>query len=147
MIPILLVIAAAATGAPADLLLLCRGASVAQVQTSKTEAVVYSPSGSATGSASTSEPQSINIETEFELVDGKARMHVPSVASGGASGNANWFPVSDLKITQDEFSGKVKYGFLLGSSTFRIDRRTGRISTSGGYQGTCEKQEVEKQKF
>ena len=131
-----------------ELLLTCEGSTVANVTTSQTVARASDSSGaSAEGSASTSQPMRVPFTVQFRLENGLPSMHIPASAVQGAQGNAGWFPVTDFVATDSEFAGKVRLGFLYGSSRFRIDRRTGQITTSGGFEGSCRKEEIGAAKF
>lgn len=143
-----LLLAAAVQTPENEMLLICQGETMANINAASTRAQVVTSDGrSAYGTAQTTTPATVPFSVQFRMISGKAEMNVPSMATGGASGEANWFPVSNLRISESEISGKVKFGFLYGSSKFRIDRRTGRISTSGGFQGICERQNLAGNKF
>lgn len=103
--------------------------------------------GSAEGQITKTEPVAVSFRVELRVTNGVASMRVPKIATGGYEGEANWFPVKNYLETPGEFSGRVRFGLFAGSSTFRIDRRTGEISTSGGFSGTCTKQDLTQHKF
>lgn len=61
-------------------------------------------------------------------------MRLPSsVVPDMTSNKAGWFKVKDLVVNDREIMGKVAMNFL-ASSRFRIDRRTGVMTSSGGYR-------------
>lgn len=56
----------------------------------------------------------------------------------------SWQRAEQVKITDDQITGNLRTT-IFSKSTFTIDRRSGVISTSGGYTGVCRK--VEGQAF
>lgn len=131
-----------------ELLLKCDGTSLARLNTSTTTADVRdSNNHSATGEASTTEAVRIPFQVMVRIKDGTAQMNVPGLAAPEINdGKAGWFPVKSLIVSDDEITGKVRFN-LFASSTFRVDRRTGAISTSGGYTGSCVKQDLSQRAF
>jgi hypothetical protein len=78
----------------------------------------------------------------IEIVGGNARVKLPSpmvpLLSGG--GNGGWFTVSDLWVNDDEITGVIRLN-ALNKPKFRIDRRSGQISITGGFSdftGQCD---------
>ena len=86
----------------------------------------------------------------FEMADGAARLHLPSalvtaVHSGDADG---WWPVSDLRVTDDAISGRLRLN-IVNKPSFRIDRFNGDIELNGlmPFRGQCESTAGEVRKF
>lgn len=86
----------------------------------------------------------------FEMVDGAARLHLPSalvtaVHSGDTDG---WWPVSDLRVTDDAISGRLRLN-IVNKPSFRIDRVNGDIELNGlmPFRGQCESTAGEARKF
>ena len=52
----------------------------------------------------------------------------------------------ELQVTDRDITGKIKIN-LLNNSSFRIDRISGRLTSSGGFQGDCEPEDVTRRKF
>lgn len=141
-------LAASPAHAADELLLICDGVTYTNVESARTTGAVADNQGySAGASITTTRPGEVPFRVQFRLLDGAARMNVPAFASGGAKGDANWFPVSNLAVSDSEITGRVKFGFWYGSSNFRIDRRTGTMTTSGGFNGGCQKQDITQRAF
>ena len=86
----------------------------------------------------------------FEMAGGVARLHLPKslvtlVNSGGEDG---WWPVSELKVSEDVISGHVRIN-LVNKPSFRIDRVNGDIDLQGlqPFRGQCENTAGEARKF
>jgi len=62
---------------------------------------------------------------------------------GGKRGE---FRVRELQVSERDITGKIKIN-LLNNSSFRIDRISGRLTSSGGFQGDCEPEDVTRRKF
>lgn len=110
-----------------NMLLVCEGATVAEVAESTTTAAVLDNRGNtAVGRAVTSSPQAIPFAVRFEIEDGEPTLALPD----------RRYKVRDLSITDRRITGKVRYNFL-SSSRFEIDRVTGTMSSENGFQGRC----------
>ncbi len=141
-------VAVAVADPPSDeTLLVCDGTSRGNQVTSRTTGSMFDNRGnSATGYAVTTEPGTVAFRVQLRIKDGKAEMNTPPGPSpwwGG--GKAGWYPVKGLAITGDEISGRVQYNFAT-ASRFRIDRRTGTITTDK-FTGTCVKQDLSQRAF
>ncbi len=102
----LFLVAAAALG-EGEVLLSCDGGTLAAGSTAAT----YSDNTGyqAYGSASSSEPTYVPFHVELRILDGGAKMSVPSSAVSGAKGDANWFPVSNLILSDAEIQRVTRY--------------------------------------
>lgn len=144
MTPAAFILAAAlATSAP-NLNLSCTGATLVQDGSAVTlrDNRGYEVEATGTGSG----VGSVSFTVRLQIRDGVGRMNVPNAATGGMRGDAGWFPVKDLIVNDDEITGKVRLA-LLSTSRFSIDRRTGGITTSGGFSGTCQKEDDTRRAF
>lgn len=129
-----------------DLHLICEGATAVQVPTSQTTGVVTTNRGGmAVGSSVTTEAGAVAMTVQFRIRNGLAELSTPAY-SGVRQNKSGWAKVKDLVTTDDEFAGKVGAGWI-GSSRFRIDRRTGTMTSSGGYQGQCRRLEQSERQF
>jgi len=140
---------AAETATLPDIHLICSGQTAANIASETTTANVTDNRGyAASGSATTSRPTAVSMAVQFRIIDGKAEANVPRFAvpalSGGGKGG--WYPVKDVKFTDDQITGKVRYNFM-DSSTFTIDRTTGILTSSGGFQALCTKVDRAERKF
>lgn len=137
-----------ASPASEELFLVCDGGTAANATTSTTNAIVRDQYGNeVSGTASTSEPTNVNFRVQFRMLNGAAEMNVPTVATPQLrGGQAGWFPVKKLVVSDTEISGNVSYNFM-SSSRFRIDRRTGIMTSSGGFNGTCVKRDLSQRAF
>lgn len=129
------VLYAVAQGLPLTLHLICPGSSTAMAPSRSVTGGVYGSEGSVTGSATESELVTKVGTTEFKLENGSATIR-PPMGFVARKGKAGWFPVKNLTVSEDEITGELTVA-LLETSRFRIDRRTGEITTSGGYRGIC----------
>jgi hypothetical protein len=133
---------------PTQLQLSCPGSSTGMLVVESASARVTGQAGTtASANGSRSEITTIRGTVNFRLSDGIAEINVPAqflpTLHGGKAG---WFKVKELSLTDDEIIGKVSLNFL-NSSRFRIDRRSGMITTSGGFTGECSKMENQSVKF
>lgn len=138
----------AAQAAVSDLSLTCRGSVLGAVPVETTSvSAVTSTGGRAVGSGVRSEVVSRDVDLSFRIEQGQAKLRLPSALLPQIrSGNAGWFKVSNLTVTENEISGRVAINFL-SRPTFRIDRRTGEISSSGGFHGVCAADDLTQRKF
>ena len=130
-----------------EMLLICDGASVGDIVTSRTNGVALDSRGNvATGTAATIESGSVEFQVQFRTRGDIAEMNVPGgAAPWWSGGKAGWYPVKRLSITDDEITGRVQFN-LLTSSSFHIDRRTGSITTKS-FSGICRKQDLTQRAF
>lgn len=82
--------------------------------------------------------------TEFILKDGKASLKPPMIAY--YKGRDGWWEVRELVVTDTEIGGRIKYN-MFASDRFRIDRRTGELTSTGGFSGQCRKLEKTERAF
>jgi hypothetical protein len=131
-----------------ELYLACKGGATAQVATGTSSAsAIDSRGGSAAASGITTETQYIEGIVLFRMAKGLAEVNVPrQFLSGQKLGNAGWFKVKKTLVSEDEITGKIQTEFLTTSS-FRIDRRTGIMTSDGGFSGNCTLVDVMTKKF
>jgi hypothetical protein len=127
-----------AATADLDLHLLCSGGTSVQVPESVTSAQASDSWGNrASGSSVTSRPDFVSFDVQFHLVGGVARMVVPPfVLPPVNSAKGGVLAVKNLSVGDTHISGKVNFNFL-NSTSFTIDRTTGVMTTSNGFQGEC----------
>ena len=86
----------------------------------------------------------------FEMADGAARLHLPSalVTAVNSGGQEGWWPVSDLHVTADTISGRLRIN-IVNKPSFRIDRVNGDIELNGlmPFRGQCESTAGQERKF
>lgn len=124
-----------------EMLLVCTGTTLTSTPTSQTSAIVSDNSGNmALGSATSSSIQNAQVQVRLRIAGENAELFVPA-----GYNNAGWRKVKNLKIGSDEISGKISY--WLTQSSFRIDRRTGVMTTSNGFEGNCIKEDLQKRAF
>lgn len=138
----------AAQAAISDLSLTCRGSVLGAVPVETTSVSAVGNNGArAVGSGVRSEVVSQNVDLSFRIEQGQAKLRLPSALLPQLrGGNAGWFKVSNLVVSENEISGRVAINFL-SRPTFRIDRRTGEISSSGGFHGLCAADDLTQRKF
>lgn len=103
--------------------------------------------GSASGSGVRTEIREVEASVGFRLEQGLAKMQLPAMFLPNIhGGRGGWFNVKNLAVTEREITGKVAVNFLHQPS-FRIDRMTGEITSSGGFHGQCERESSEQRKF
>jgi hypothetical protein len=141
----------AGTGAPRsenEMLLICDGSTFTVAPTSQTNAFVADNRGNmVTGSATSTAPANVGFQVQLRIIGNDAEMHLPAAAAPRISAkNGGWRKVKELQITENQISGKVRTDWF-DSSSFRIDRRTGSITSEGGFSGTCRKQDLQQRAF
>ncbi|WP_133243758.1 hypothetical protein [Sphingomonas pokkalii] len=118
----------------------CPGSTTVLAPTKQGSAVVTGPAGTAaTASVERTAVDSRGV-TEFRIEGDKAFAR-PPLGFVERKGTNGWLPVKKLVVTDGEISGMVQVD-LLTASRFRIDRRTGELTTSGGFRGVCTKLEA-----
>ena len=141
-------LAAQADAAPPfpKMALVCRGQIVRAVPIEQSSAVAVDDAGhSVRASGVTERAMASDADVLFRMEDGAATLHLPSsLLPGFHNGKAGWMPVENLQVSDREIAGKVRINFLVHSS-FRIDRMTGQMTSSGGFDGACEKIDMEHQ--
>ena len=137
-VAILLAAATSAMTTPPDMLLVCEGSTLAMAPESQTSMGVVDNEGyAATGSAVTSTRADVAFTAQLRIEDGEARMNLPTfVAPEVNSSKGGWYRVKSLVVDDKRITGKVVLNFL-SSSSFEIDRRTGRMTSAGGFQAQC----------
>jgi hypothetical protein len=140
--------AAAQPAAPLELNLSCRGESTA-LATVGTESVATRNNWGGASTSYGTRQGLVTIDTliSFRLNNGAAMLSVPAALlppiHGGKRGE---FRVRELQVTERDITGKIKIN-LLNNASFRIDRISGRLTSSGGFQGDCEPEDVTRRKF
>jgi hypothetical protein len=147
-----LVLAAPATAQPPqpplELNLSCRGESTG-LATVGTESYATRNNWGGASTAYGTRQGLVTIDTliSFRLADGAAMLSVPAALlppiHGGKRGE---FRVRELMVSDRDITGKIKIN-LLNNASFRIDRISGRLTSSGGFQGDCEPEDVTRRKF
>ena len=133
---------------PLDLNLSCRGESTG-LATVGTESYATRNNWGGASTAYGTRQGLVTIDTliSFRLMGGEAMLSVPAALlppiHGGKRGE---FRVRELQITDRDITGKIKIN-LLNNASFRIDRISGRLTSSGGFQGDCEPEDVTRRKF
>lgn len=134
------------TEAALSLILACPGTSSTVAATSASSATATNNYGDRVNVyGSTIEPVEMSGTVEVRIDSGSAVVMVPAQFTGG-SGGTKWRKVKNLVVTDDEITGKVGLG-LLASTTFRIDRRSGTLTSNGGFRGQCTKIDATKRAF
>lgn len=138
----------AASAATPTLDLICTGQALASVPVETASvAAVDSYGGTAYGSGVRREVAPLEASVGFRLADGKALIHIPAwLANDINKGDAGWFKVKGLVISETVIAGKAAIGFL-NRPSFRIDRMTGEMTTSGGNRFICRPREHSEKKF
>jgi hypothetical protein len=54
--------------------------------------------------------------------------------------------VRELQVSERDIVSKIRIN-LMNNASFRIDRISGRLTSSGGFQGNCEPEDVTRRKF
>jgi len=121
--------------------LVCTGSTLTSTPSGQTSAIVSDSNGNfAVGTSTSNDIKKDVIQVRLRVIGANADFFVPA-----GFNNAGWRKVKDLKIGNDEISGKITY--WLNKSTFQIDRRTGIITTSNGFEGICKKEDLQKRAF
>jgi cytoskeletal protein RodZ len=131
-----------------EMLLVCDGSTFTVVPTSQTNALVTDSHGNmVVGSATSSAPANVGFQVQLRIIGEKAEMNVPAIAAPAIKGgNSGWYKVKNLVVGEHEITGKVSFNFI-ASSNFRVDRRTGKMTTKAGFSGTCRKEDLQKRAF
>lgn len=140
-------IALLSTAASAPLSLVCTAQMVQAIPT-ETTSVIASDSygGQAYGSGVRSQLATVEAVINFRMAGGVATIRIPRwLANDLNGGNAGWYKVKKLVVTDREISGTAAIGFL-NHRKFRIDRMTGVMTTSeSSYQ--CRPEQETERKF
>ena len=124
-----------------EMILLCTGSTLTSTPTGQTSAIVSDNNGNfAVGTSTSNDIKKDVIQVRLRVIGANADFFVPA-----GFNNSGWRKVKDLKIGNDEISGKITY--WLNKTTFQIDRRTGVMTTSGGFEGICKKEDLQKRAF
>lgn len=149
--PVGLVLAAPAAAQPQpplELNLSCRGEATG-LATVGTESYSTANNWGGASTAYGTRQGLVTIDTliSFRLAGGEAMLSVPAALlppiHGGKRGE---FRVRELQVSDRDITGKIKIN-LLNNASFRIDRISGRLTSSGGFQGDCEPEDVTRRKF
>jgi hypothetical protein len=133
---------------PLELNLSCRGESTALATVGTESVATRNNMGGASTSYGTRQGL-VTIDTliSFRLSNGEAMLSVPAALlppiHGGKRGE---FRVRELQVGDRDITGKVRIN-LMNNASFRIDRISGRLTSSGGFQGDCEAEDVARRKF
>jgi hypothetical protein len=133
---------------PLELNLSCRGESTALTTVGTESVATRNNWGGASASYGTRQGL-VTIDTliSFRLANGEAMLSVPAALlppiHGGKRGE---FRVRELQVSDRDVTGKIKIN-LMNNASFRIDRISGRLTSSGGFQGDCEPEDVTRRKF
>lgn len=139
---------ALAAPAPLSLNLICTGRSLVSAPVETTSVVVSGPyGGSAYGSGVRSQLVDAESSVGFRLEGDAATIRIPRhLLPDIRGGKAGWFNVKNLRVSDAEITGKAAINFLHNPS-FRIDRVTGQMSTSGGNSFACKPDVATERKF
>ena len=131
-----------------DLALICEGNMRGMFTEKSTGGTIFDNKGnSVSGGASSARYGDISTTAQFRLAGAQAQLNLPQPPTCSICiGEKGWREVKGLKVEPDKISGKIRYGLLSGA-TFEIDRRTGIMTSSNGYRGTCEAQDLSNHKF
>ena len=133
---------------PLELNLSCRGESTGLATVETGSVATRNNYGAASTSYGTRQGL-VTIDTliSFRLANGEAMLSVPAALlppiHGGKRGE---FRVRELQVSERDITGKIKIN-LMNNASFRIDRISGRLTSSGGFQGDCEPEDVTRRKF
>lgn len=108
----------------------CKGGTVVNATTSTTTAAVYGQGGNATGAAVTTEPTYVPFEVRVIIADGIGEVQLPA----GERQKLKKIVILDDSVT-------AQYGGFLDRRKFHIDRHSGKIMTSAGFEGSCKPHE------
>lgn len=112
--------------------------------------------GSGQASRSTKVPGKDKVETRREPFNGIARLRlrgdtaqaqVPAQMRGAYA--PDWADISNLKVTEDAITGKIKLA-LLYAPVFTVNRSTGELVIDGSmshYSGSCDASDPTARKF
>lgn len=133
---------------PPDMLLVCDGSTLAMAPDSQTTMGVVDNEGyAATGSAVTSSRADVPFTAQLRIESGEARMSLPAfVAPEISSSKGGWYKVKALVIDDRRITGKVVFNFI-SSSSFEIDRRTGTMTSAGGFHAQCRAVDLSERAF
>jgi hypothetical protein len=143
-----MMMAAAAQSGALPELLACRGSTIGSMATGSQSTVVQDSTGKVvTGRSVDSEVREIGAVMQFRLNGDDPRANIPRIlAPETAVSKGGWYRVRELQISEDFVRGRMIYN-LFESSRFEIDRRTGILTTTDGFQGDCEAVDVNQRKF
>lgn len=133
---------------PLELNLTCRGESTGLTTVETGSVSTRNNWGGASTSYGTRQGL-VTVDTliSFRLANGEAMLSVPAALlppiHGGKRGE---FRVRELQVGERDITGKIKIN-MLNNASFRIDRISGRLTSSGGFQGDCEPEDVTRRKF
>jgi len=94
--------------------------------------------------------QNFDDQLDVDIDGNKGRVRLPRrLLPPIHGGDAGWFDIQNIKITEDAITGKVGINFA-HHPDLRIDRRTASISLDGkvgSYSGRCAKADTEAKAF
>ena len=134
--------------APDDLALVCEGVMKGNWKVGSDGALVLGPNGQwVSGSGSTMRYAEVPTQAELRIKENVVELYLPQPPSCGlCTGETGWREVKDFEATEDRFTGRIRYGLLSGTD-FVIDRRTGRMTSKNGFDGTCRAVDLSERKF
>lgn len=148
LVGLVLAAPAAAQPPPLELNLSCRGESTG-LTTVGTESVATRNNWGGASTSYGTRQGLVTIDTliSFRMSGGEAMLSVPAALlppiHGGKRGE---FRVRELQVSERDIIGKIKIN-MLNNASFRIDRISGRLTSSGGFQGDCAPEDVTRRKF
>jgi hypothetical protein len=128
-----------------EMILVCTGAILRSAPTGRTSVIVSDNNGNvALGTATSSDLKNDIVKVRLRITGKNAELFVPT-----GFDNSGLRKVKNLKIETNSISGYST--FWLEKLSFQIDRRTGIMTTSGyyfgGFEGICQKEDLQKRAF
>ncbi len=138
----------AASTSAQDLSLICKGTFRGMFTERAGGIVLADNQGNAvSGRGSSATYREVPTLAQFRLEGEAAQLNLPQPPTCSICvGEKGWRKVKDLKVGPDRIAGKITYGLFSGAS-FEIDRRTGIMTSSNGFRGECEAQDLSEHKF
>lgn len=134
--------------APADLALVCEGHMKGTWKVGSDGTLILGPNGQwQSGASSQMRYAEIPTLAEFRITGGVASLYLPQPPSCGmCTGETGWRNVKGFQASESRFRGKISYG-AFSSTSFEIDRRTGRMISKNGFDGVCRAIDMGERKF
>lgn len=131
-----------------DLDLICKGAMRGMFTERAGGVVMADNQGNAvSGRGSSATYREVPTLAQFRLEGEAAQLNLPQPPTCSICvGERGWRKVKNLEVGPDRIAGKITYGLFSGTS-FEIDRRTGIMTSSNGFRGECEAQDLSERKF
>lgn len=143
----LLALSLAAAEVP-SLSLICTGRALTSIPVETNSVVAHdSYGGTAYGGGVRSQLAETETTVGFRMMNGEATIRIPSqFLPELRGGKAGWFKVKNLVVSDTEITGNAALN-VFNSPSFRIDRMTGELSTSGGHSFSCQPETATARKF